>query len=676
MSKAFYPKMALSNINKNRQTYFPYIITCILTIMMYFMMGSILHNENVRNMNHGDMVIVLLNIGMWVTMIFAVVFLFYTNSFLIKRRQKEIGLYNILGMEKRHIAKMMFYETLFTAVVSIGIGMLMGMLFGKLMFLLLIKLIGSSEIPAFQIPSEAVVNTLVTMALVFFAILLYNLARIHLTKPIELIHGGQIGEKEPKTKILLTIIGVLTMGAGYTFALTAKTLFQAMNNFLVAVILVIVGTYCLFTAGSIAFIKLLRKNKKFYYQTKHFTSVSGMLYRMKQNAVGLANICILSTMVLISVSTTVSMYLGMEDTLNTACPNEINLSASFYGEKDTDMVENVVDEMAKKYGATTSNYSGVSSITLFCNASSESGEFQVLKQSNMSGAYMDNLSGCLCMTVDDFNKLEKSNYKLNEGQVIVYKNNGYKAANVRLSIDDETSTFKVAKVITKLENAHLGIENTEQLVPCYVFIVDSEKTLEKIVDAMQSGNVVEKRKAATYDYVVQFDTNLTKEQSIAMSRELDALDLEGVRIVSDNRYEMAEEFHQMYGGFLFIGMFVGSLFLMATVLIIYYKQISEGYEDKARFEIMQKVGMSRAEVKKTIRSQVLMVFFIPLIMAAIHIVVSFRIIKMILSMLNLGNVNLFMWCTLGTVLVFCVIYAIVFAITERAYYKIVSIGNK
>jgi putative ABC transport system permease protein len=234
----------------------------------------------------------------------------------------------------------------------------------------------------------------------------------------------------------------------------------------------------------------------------------------------------------------------------------------------------------------------------------------------------------------------------------------------------------VAKVITKLENAHLGIENTEQLVPCYVFIVDSEKTLEKIVDAMQSGNVVEKRKAATYDYVVQFDTNLTKEQSIAMSRELDALDLEGVRIVSDNRYEMAEEFHQMYGGFLFIGMFVGSLFLMATVLIIYYKQISEGYEDKARFEIMQKVGMSRAEVKKTIRSQVLMVFFIPLIMAAIHIVVSFRIIKMILSMLNLGNVNLFMWCTLGTVLVFCVIYAIVFAITERAYYKIVSIGNK
>lgn len=608
MSKAFYPKMALSNINKNRQTYFPYIITCILTIMMYFMMGSILHNENVRNMNHGDMVIVLLNIGMWVTMIFAVVFLFYTNSFLIKRRQKEIGLYNILGMEKRHIAKMMFYETLFTAVVSIGIGMLMGMLFGKLMFLLLIKLIGSSEIPAFQIPSEAVVNTLVTMALVFFAILLYNLARIHLTKPIELIHGGQIGEKEPKTKILLTIIGVLTMGAGYTFALTAKTPFQAMNNFLVAVILVIVGTYCLFTAGSIAFIKLLRKNKKFYYQTKHFTSVSGMLYRMKQNAVGLANICILSTMVLISVSTTVSMYLGMEDTLNTACPNEINLSASFYGEKDTDMVENVVDEMAKKYGATTSNYSGVSSITLFCNASSESGEFQVLKQSNMSGAYMDNLSGCLCMTVDDFNKLEKSNYKLNEGQVIVYKNNGYKAA--------------------------------------------------------------------TYDYVVQFDTNLTKEQSIAMSRELDALDLEGVRIVSDNRYEMAEEFHQMYGGFLFIGMFVGSLFLMATVLIIYYKQISEGYEDKARFEIMQKVGMSRAEVKKTIRSQVLMVFFIPLIMAAIHIVVSFRIIKMILSMLNLGNVNLFMWCTLGTVLVFCVIYAIVFAITERAYYKIVSIGNK
>lgn len=675
MSKAFYPKMALSNINKNRKTYFPYIITCILTIMMYFMMCSILYNENVKNMNHGENVIMFLGIGLWVTGIFAVIFLFYTNSFLIKRRHKEIGLYNILGMEKRHIGRMMSFETLFTGVISLVVGILLGILFGKLMFLLLFKLLGSSEIPGFQVPLKALVNTVLLTAGIFVAILFYNLARIHLTNPIELVHGEQIGEKEPKTKIVLTLIGLATMGSGYAFAQLAKSPLAAVNFFFGAVILVIIGTYCLFTSGSIALIKLLRRNKKFYYQTKHFTSVSGMLYRMKQNAVGLANICILSTMVLVSVSTTVSMYLGMEDALNSGYPSEINLVAHMSDSADVQRVDVAVADVLKNYHTEISDYSAIQSMTSFGEMNDAKNQFAIVPDANLIDGYSDRTMVCLAMTIADYNRLEGSHYQLNKGEVVVYNKDGFDSNSLEISTEGKTFSYQVKEKIKKNENAKLGFENYESMISCYaVMVSDEDELFDLIHTARETGGeeVANKKMTISYDYSVQFNTNLSEADSRRLNGELAALDVEGITIYSDSRYEMREEFHQMYGGFLFIGMFVGALFLMATVLIIYYKQISEGYEDKERFEIMQKVGMSKAEVKKTIRSQVLMVFFMPLVMATIHVLVSFRIIKMILAMLALGNTDLFLICTLATVFIFCLIYAIVFAITERSYYKIVS----
>lgn len=671
MSKSFYPKMALSNINKNRRTYFPYIITCILTIMMYYMMDSIFRNENVRTMRGGSNVCTMLVIGLWVTMLFAIIFLFYTNSFLIKRRHKEIGLYNILGMEKRHIGKMMFYETLFTALISISVGILSGILFGKLMFLLLFKLIGADTVPKFEIPISSVIYTLLLSAGIFFAILLYNLAKIHLTKPIEMVHGGQIGEKEPKTKIILTIIGILTMGAGYGFALYEKSPLKALSLFLIAVILVIVGTYCLFTAGSIAFIKLLKKNKHFYYQPKHFTSVSGMLYRMKQNAVGLANICILSTMVLISVSTTVSLYLGMEDAVRTGCPNEMNISASLTTIDDIAKVDAAIDQVNAENNIDAQNRSNVSSVSLYCGNEKDSSNFELIADANMMGVYTEQLSACSIIGLEDFNKANNSDYTLNPGEVLVYDKNNYSKSDFNLKIGDNVTSYQVKEKLKKLNMA----SNTDELstmFPCYVVVVNSMDEMQQI--AMQSQELAKQDGKGLYafDYEVHFDTSLPKQESTELNKKYDALAIDGINITSKNYYENREEFKQMYGGFLFVGMFVGSLFLMATVLIIYYKQISEGYEDQQRFEIMQKVGMSKSEVKKTIRSQVLTIFFIPLVVATLHVVVSFRIIKLILAMLSLGNTSLFIWCTGGTVLVFCLIYALVFAITEKSYYKIVS----
>lgn len=324
-----YPKMALSNIKKNGKLYIPYIITSVLTVMMFFMVNSLVNSDSVAKMEDGENIISLLNIALAVSYIFSAIFLFYTNSFLMKRRKKEIGLYNILGMEKRHISIVMFCENVFVAIISLATGIILGIVFGKLMFLVLMKLIKSDSIPAFAVPINSIIQTVLFFLGVFIATFLYNIIKVYRTKTIELLHGGEIGEKEPKTKLIMAILGLALVGGGYYFALTIESVMKAINFFFVAVLFVVIGTYLLFTAGSIAFIKLLKKNKKFYYKTGHFTSVSGMLYRMKQNAVGLANICVLSTVVLIAVATTVSLYAGMQDSLDSSYPKEQNILASF-----------------------------------------------------------------------------------------------------------------------------------------------------------------------------------------------------------------------------------------------------------------------------------------------------------------------------------------------------------
>ena len=671
MNKLFYPKMALSNMNKNRKTYFPFILTCILTIMMYYMMDSILHNESIRSMKGGMNICILLNIGLWITGIFAVVFLFYTNSFLIKRRNKEIGLYNILGMEKRHIGRMMFYETLFTACISIALGLILGVVFSKLMFLLLIKLIGASTMPAFEIPGVAVGQTLILTLCIFLAILFYNLLRIHMTKPIELIHGGQIGEKEPKTKIIMTIIGILTLGGGYYFGITVKSPFAAVTYFLLAVILVIIGTYCLFTAGSIALIKLLKKNKKFYYKAKHFTTVSGMMFRMKQNAVGLANICILSTMVLISISTTVSLFLGAEDAVKSSCPSEMNLMIKSEKDDAIDQVKTEVNRLAKEQNIEIKNMISAKALSLYSESQVSSNTFEIIKDEKKMDVFTDKLSALMIIDLDDFNQVNNTHYTLNKGEVLLYSKKNYNYDDLQIKTADHTLDFKVVDQIHKL-SSKMGISQSEAIIGIKVVVVDSKETMMDIFAKSNEGFTEEDTIQYMIDSTIQFDTNLSEQDSRNFNSTINKIDIDGIMVISDNQYASREDMHQSYGSFLFIGIFVGSLFLMATVLIIYYKQISEGYDDKERFEIMQKVGMSRAEVRKSIRSQVLTVFYMPLAVATLHVVVSFRIIKYILNMLSLGNTELFIWCTFGTVLVFCIIYALVFKITEKSYYNIVS----
>ena len=646
MNKLFYPKLAVMNIKKNSKTYFPFILTSICTIAMFYIMHAISINKALDKTSGGGALKSILAFGTVIIGIFSAIFLFYTNSFLIKRRKKEIGLYNVLGLEKKHIAKVLFLESLITSSISLGGGLIAGFILNKLMFLLLLKLLKFQVIFGFYISVPSIVQTLILFVGIFTATLLANMFQIKIAKPIELLRGTQHGEKEPKTKWIMTIIGMITLGAGYWLALSVESPLAALNMFFIAVILVMIGTYCLFTAGSIAVLKLLRKNNRFYYKTKNFISVSGMLYRMKQNAVGLANICILSTAVLVMLSTTVSLYVGLEDALRSRYPREIVIDAENITESQSKKIAEIIDNEIKESKLIMENKLDYWN-TGFAASRKEDKFFTSKESAYSSGFYM-----IVAIPLSDYNRLEGKDIKLADDEVILYTAGKVYGRN-SITLGDKTY-----KVKGEIESFSFASDNGNEIVDTYVLFMNN-------IDNLGMKNKM------TYSY--GFDLQGAHEDAIALTKSLNKEFSENnltVRIESAaaNR----EDFLTIHGGLFFLGIFLGSLFLMATVLIIYYKQISEGYDDKERFEIMQKVGMSKAEIKKTIRSQVLMVFFLPLVTTVIHIAFAFPMISKLLTVLNLTNIPLFRLATIATALVFAVIYGIVFALTARVYYRIVE----
>lgn len=657
MSKMFYQKLAVNNIKKNGKTYFPYILTCISTIAMFYIMHFISVNDGLDSMSGGSQLKTILNLGTYVIGFFSVVFLFYTNSFLIKRRKKELGLYNILGMEKKHIAKLLLWETLFVAIISMILGLISGIAVSKLMFLVLLKILQFKVPMGFIISTNSIVKTVILFGFIFILTLINNMRQIHLAKPVELLKGGQVGEKEPKTKWILTLIGILSLGAGYYIALTTESPLAALNMFFLAAILVMIGTWSLFTAGSIALLKMLRKNKKFYYKTNHFINVSGMIYRMKQNAVGLANICILSTTVLVMLSTTVSLYIGMEDVLRTRFPRDISISARNVSKEKTEVLNNMIKEQGDKDDILMKNIVKYRSLSL-----------PMIQDKNYftdSGSYLDanNLGFLEFIPLSEYNDLENKSIALKENEVMLFTYRGEIAED---SINILGNEFKIKERINSMTVDGIA---SAVVANGYFIIVPDEKTIEKIyASSTQVDGKIE-----DLSYYFAFDTDDNAEKEIALTNEINSkIKQLSIDARCEGLEESRESFFSLYGGLFFLGIFLGALFIMATVLIIYYKQISEGYDDKERFEIMQKVGMSKEEIKKSIGNQVLMVFFLPLVTAIIHIAFAFKVIVKLLAVLNLTNVTLFVICTAGTIFVFAIFYAIVYFLTSRVYYKIVS----
>ncbi|WP_418222907.1 FtsX-like permease family protein [Clostridium isatidis] len=658
MSKIFYAKLALTNIKKNGKTYFPYIFAAISTIMMFYVMHFISINDGLNNMSGGDSLKIILYLGNYVIGLFSIIFLFYTNSFLIKRRKNEIGLYNILGMEKRHIARVMIWETFFVGISTIVIGLLSGILISKLMFLVLLKILGFEVPLGFIISKPSITITVILFGLIFILTLLNNLRQIHLSKPVELLKGGQVGEKEPKTKWIMTIIGIVCLSAGYYIALTTESPLTAIYLFFVAVILVIVGTYSLFTAGSIALLKILRKNKKFYYKTNNFINVSGMIYRMKQNAVGLSNICILSTCVLVMISTTVSLYIGMEDVLRTRYPRNIAVKVENASKDMEEKLDSMIIEEAEKHNITIKDIIKYRSIEVPMFQKNNSFSLANRDIGNYSDISLLNI-----MPLESYNSQENKSINLEDNEVLLYAFRGeIKEDTVNILGND----FKIKE---KLENFTVeGIFSAMATNSYYIVVRDTE-TIEKLF----SNTYIYGEKFENLSYYYAFDVEGEAKDEIALTYSLaDKISEASLSGYAEGAEESRESFFALYGGLFFLGLFLGFLFIMATVLIMYYKQVSEGYDDKQRFEIMQKVGLSKEEVKKSIKSQVLMVFFLPLLMAIIHIAFAFKVITKLLAVLNLTNVTLFALCTVGTILVFAVFYGIVYSLTARVYYKLVS----
>ena len=656
----FYPKMAWVNIKKNGKIYFPYILTCIGTILMFYNICAISENKGTAQLAGAVLVQVILRLGIMIIGIFAVIFLFYTNSFLMKRRQKELGLYNILGMGKRHIAKMMFCETVMIAFVSLIVGIGLGIALNKLLFLVLLKLMGESNIPfGFEINWEGLKWTLILFGIIFILILISNLWKIHLSHPIELLHGDQTGEREPKTKLVMTIIGILSMIAGYYLALKVSSPMDAIGIFFIAVILVIVGTYALFTAGSIAFLKLLRKNKHYYYKTNHFVSVSSMIYRMKQNAVGLANICILSTMVLVVLSSTVSLYGGLEDALNTQFIRQVQTEVDMEDLGQKEAIQKDIQEAAEK---TEDKISDLLSYYYFEEYMlEEDGHFQYQRLMTM-----DATDYIVLIPESQYEQISGMTMDLNTDEVYYYTENAKKLDSV---IQIMNMPLKVKGVLEEISNADSSIIAYDSY-----FIVASDSTVEQIRQEIIQAAQKEKGQIRDLDYTYYIGANVMKENvEMVVDSWNSSFSGNGYELgIFQDIYSTGPELKAMYGGFFFLGIFLGTLFLMATVLIIYYKQISEGYEDQKRFEIMQKVGMSRREIKKAIGSQVLIVFFLPLVTACIHIIGAFKMISKLEMALGLSNIQIFVWCTILVAAIFAVIYALVYIWTAREYYKIVQ----
>lgn len=629
--------------------------------MMYYMVSSLSMNPNMMNMIGGDVMQQILSLGIYVITVFAVIFLFYTNSFLIKRRKREFGLFNILGMEKKHLSIVIALESMIVFLVSMVLGIGIGILLDKAFYLLIAKMLNASIALGFYISYQSIVNSIILFLIIFVLMYLFSLIQINLSNPIELLHGDQHGEKEPKTKWLLALIGLICLGTGYYMSVSIQDPVTAFAFFMVAVILVVIGTYMLFTAGSIVLLKLLRKNKRYYYKTNHFISVSNMIYRMKQNAVGLGNICILSTMVLVMLSTTISLWVGMNDIIETRFPRDITVSINSV---DSNQALYTIDDMnyaIEQAGIQTEDELVYRTLSV---SAFNQGNTYTFGNENMSFQDISNVVVLYFITLDDYNRTEGTNVSLAPDEVLVFPSG--KQFDHK-TIDIASNTFKVKGILDSIKadsNYSANLQNSMFVV------VDSMDTLFMIDDLQKQAY----GDNASYIHT-SYDFNLSKSEEMSVKEATDALI---ANYPGDTTYMMVdtqegnyEDLLSLYASFLFIGLFLSFLFIMATVLIMYYKQITEGYEDKKRFEIMQKVGLDKREVKKTINSQVLTVFFLPLVVAAIHIMFAFPMIEKMLRLLYLDNTNLYIMTTVICFGVFALVYVLIYFLTSKVYYGIV-----
>ena len=671
MNARFLSRLARQNLRKNARSYGPFLLAAVLTVCMFYIISSLAVDPGLQSMTGATTIQIVIRYGMVVVGLFAVIFLFYTNSFLIKRRKREFGLFNVLGLEKKHLAGVIAFETLYVAIVSLGLGLLLGVALDKLLLLIVAKILGVAAPMGFFVSLWVVAVTAALFGGIFLLIFLYSIRQVYVARPVELLQAEHAGEREPKAKWLLALVGAGCLGAGYYIAVTTTDVLQAIFLFFVAVVLVIIGTYLLFTAGSVALLKLLKKNKRYYYKTRHFTAVSGMMYRMKQNAVGLANICILSTMVLVMVSGTSCLMLGMESALHERYPYDMNISRS--DEATIELCKKAVADA----GIVPENETEYSYVT--CAAYSVPGGLDVTVDYTLDTE--SNLADVMVTDLADYNRCTGQDYDLAPGEILL------KTARTDYAGDTLELLGRTYTVKERVEPMVKYGNMTANLTESWYIVVADRAELEQINEALS----VEKGVAQSAQYQLDGDYKLRRfygfdvaghDEETALNARL-AIRAAWNKAQEDESVDLAgtyecrawerQDFVSLYGSLFFLGMFLGLLFTMAAILIIYYKQMSEGRDDRERFQIMQKVGMSRLEVKRTIQAQVLIVFFLPLVTAGVHTGFAFPILNRVMTLFNLMSTRFYLWCVLGVFVLFAALYAVVYSLTARTYYRLVSV---
>ena len=651
---SFFPRLALVNLLRNGQYYGPYLLACGGTAAMFYILRYLTESDIVSSVRGAGYLQSLMYLGCIVVALFSIVLLLYANSFVMKRRQRELGLYNILGLEKRHIALLCLWETLYCALAAIVGGIAVGILFSKLTLLLLLQIARLPVEFGFEISVPGIFATAALFAVLFALTLVCNLFRVSRSRPVELLHSDSAGEREPKTKRLLVVLGLLTLGGGYFLSWKVQRPEEALALFFLAVVLVMIGTYCLFTAGSVAVLKALRSNPGYYYQTRHFTAVAGLLHRMKQNAVGLANICILSTMVLVTVSTTVSLYTGMESSLDQMFPHDVDIIQSL-DDRDEDGPQLSTEELLAQVERNLAAAGRKAELLQWYTRTDTVGYYS---GNTFSLNFQDGINTQIeLLTAEEYSRLTGRSVTLEPDQVFVQMEN----LDLPKTFYIESLPFHVAGTVTDFPRY-----NTTVLVSGHTARVSLVVADETVISAIGAQD----RNGLDREFRIQMDLDGTEAQKLACVDLL--LNGTGGGTAINSRQDNAVDLYAMYGGFLFLGIFLGLLFLLATALIIYYKQISEGYEDQRRYQILRQGGMTDREVRASIHSQILLVFFLPLCTAGIHTAAAYPMVSKLLTLFQLTSTGHYALCTAGTLAVFCAVYALVYGLTARAYRRIIA----
>lgn len=662
MNKCFYLKLAFMNLKKSRSTYVPYFLACIGTVFMYFLLMSLANNPGMKNIPESETLKTLFDMGGVVTAIFSIIFILYANSFLMKRRKNEIGLFSILGLEKRHISYIMFYETAITAITGITAGIFMGILFGKLCFLLLLQFVKFSPDSSFQIEGSTVLSCILFFVVLFLVTFVVNYIQVKTNNPVNLMRGEKAGEKEPRSSLLLLLIGMAGLGIGYYLSQTASSVFTSISVFIIAVICVIIGTYALFTSGSIFVLKWLKKRKGIYYTRNNFISISNMIYRMKKNAAGLASICIISTMVLVVLSTTIAMSRGKEQMIRERNPQDLIMESSTV-DSDIKKLNQVFEKTAanlhvkirKSYWYTAADLAIInqnSSFLPFTDAD--------LYQTGDD----DSIYDIRLVPAADYNRLGNARVSLNQNEVLLYMDKGVFEGDA-FTIGGQS--YQIKQQLEKYE--FTGWHFNGLPVNRMYLVVRDETVMKTMLEAADE--------KSSLQYVVCADLEGLSDNKIKLADQMEEY-LKGIHKNGSGNYnaesydKTSKAWDSLYGGLLFLGIVLGILFLIAMVLIIYFKQVSEGYEDRTRFEVMQKVGMDQKEIRQAINRQIRMCFILPVAGALLHVGFAFHTLNLMLLMLGFFDAKLLLRCVVLVSVLFCILYFTVYQMTSKVYQHIID----